>query len=136
MRLATIEVKGETSESTALFWSTLNEMLKEVSGNENTYFNPLMFITDEAGPNHNGILKVFGKDGVRKSRTCCQFHFEQSLQRMLLTLPPTLNEHKGEFEEIMVQLLTVPTISEFQELQSRVIQISALVPGIESSLKS
>ena len=74
LRLATMEVQGETSETTALFWETLNCMLKEVSGNENIKFNPFMFITDEAGANANGITKVFGEEGNRKSRTC-QFHF-------------------------------------------------------------
>ena len=39
-------------------------MLSEVAGRE-TVFNPWMFITDEAGANHNGILKVFGQAGVR-----------------------------------------------------------------------
>ena len=92
-----MEIKGETADSIALFWTTLNEMLSEVSGKD-TYFNPWMFITDEAAANHNGILKVFGQEGVRKSRTC-QFHFKQSLQRMLLKFPPTLSELRTEFEE-------------------------------------
>ena len=133
MRLCTMEIKGETADSIAIFWTTLNEMLTEVAGRE-TFFNPWMFITDEAGANHNGILRVFGQAGVRKSRTC-QFHFKQSLQRMLVKFPATLNELKSEFEEMMLQLLTVSTISEFQELQSRLIQISSLVPCIESGLK-
>ena len=114
-----MEIKGETADSIAIFWTTLNEMLSEVAGRE-TFFNPSMFITDEAGANHNGILRVFGQAGVRKSRTC-QFHFKQSLQRMLVKFPATLNELKSEFEEMMLQLLTVSTISEFQELQSRLI---------------
>ena len=119
MRLCTMEIKGETADSIAIFWTTLNEMLTEVAGRE-IFLNPWMFITDEAGANHNGILRVFGQTGVRKSRTC-QFHFKQSLQRMLLKFPATLNELKSEFEEMMLQLLTVSTISEFQELQSRLI---------------
>ena len=133
MRLCTMEIKGETADSIAIFWTTLNDMLTEIAGRE-TFFNPWMFITDEAGANHNGILRVFGQAGVRKSRTC-QFHFKQSLQRMLVKFPATLNELKSEFEEMMLQLLTVSTISEFQELQSRLIQISSLVPCIESGLK-
>ena len=87
-----MEIKGETADSIAIFWTTLNEMLTEVAGRE-TFFNPWMFITDEAGANYNGILRVFGQAGVRKSRTC-QFHFKQSLQRMLLKFPATLNELK------------------------------------------
>ena len=54
-----MEIKGETADSIAIFWTTLNEMLSEVAGRE-TFFYPWMFITDEAGANHNGILRVFG----------------------------------------------------------------------------
>ena len=86
-------------------------MLTEVAGRE-TLFDPWTSITDEAGANHNGIPRVFGQAGVRKSRTC-QFHFKQSLQRMLLKFPATPNELKSELEEMMLQLLTVSTISEF-----------------------
>ena len=76
-----MEVKGETTDSVALFWTTLNKMLKEVMNNPDTYFNPYMFITDEAGANYNGILKVYGQEGYRKSRTCI-FHFKQALTKM------------------------------------------------------
>ena len=48
MRLCTMEIKGETADSITIFWTTLNEMLTEVAGRE-TFFNPWMFITDEAG---------------------------------------------------------------------------------------
>ena len=76
MRLATMEVQGETTESTALFWQNINSMLREVKGDDSVYFNPYMFITDEAGANVNGITRVFGQEGYDKNRTC-QFHFKQ-----------------------------------------------------------
>ena len=82
MRLATMEVKGETTESFSLFWTTLNKMLQEVFNDETIYFNPYMFITDEAGANYNGIMKIYGEEGYKNSRTCV-FHFKQSLQKML-----------------------------------------------------
>ena len=34
---------------------------------------------------------------------------------------PDLDEQKAEFEEVRTQMLTLPTISEFQELKSRVV---------------
>ena len=134
LRLATMKTKGETSETTSIFWNLLNEMIREVANDPLQYFNPYMFITDEAGANHNGILSVYGQSGVMKSRIC-QFHFKQSLNRMLQKFPPTLNEIKAEFEEIMLQLLNVPTISQFQELKTRAVQISGLVPAIKSGLQ-
>ena len=33
LRLATMEVKGETSENVALFWKLFNDVLAEVKGN-------------------------------------------------------------------------------------------------------
>ena len=86
----------ETSETTAWSWETLNTMLKEVKGDDSVYFNPYMFITDEAGANANGITKVFGKDGNDKSRTW-QFHFKQALHIMLAKFPKKSRDikHKG-----------------------------------------
>ena len=39
LRLATMEVKGETSQNVALFWKLFNEMLSEIKGEDYT-FNP------------------------------------------------------------------------------------------------
>ena len=67
MRLATMEVQGETTESTALFWQNINSILREVKGDDSIYFNPYMFITDEAGADANGITRVFGQEGMIKA---------------------------------------------------------------------
>ena len=40
MRLATCEVKGETSQSCAIFWKCLNSMLQDVTNKPDTKFNP------------------------------------------------------------------------------------------------
>ena len=126
-------LKGETSESVALFWKTLNNMLKEVFNDNTRYFNPFLFITDEAGANYNGILKVYGEEGYKKSRTCV-FHFKQSLQKILLKFPDDLSVLKTEFEDHMLRLLYCPTISEYLEIKSRLLQISSLIPSLESPL--
>ena len=134
MRLATMEVQGETSESTALFWQNINAMLQEVKGDETVYFNPYMFITDEAGANANGITKVFGQEGYDKSRTC-QFHFKQSLNRMLTKFPEDAGELKVEFEMLMKRLCTVPTLGEYEEIKSRLLEICALLPSLENGVQ-
>ena len=129
MRLATCEVKGETSDSCALFWETLNQMLREVSKDDNIKFNPYLFIVDEAGANFNGIQKVFGEEGVRKAKSCT-FHFKQSLQRMLLKFPADLLILRNEFEELMTTLLTVPTLREYRDLKFKIEQIAAVLPSL------
>ena len=134
MRLCTMEVKGETTESVALFWTILDRMLKEVFNDQTIYFNPYMFITDEAGANYNGIMQVYGEEGYKKSRTCI-FHFKQSLQKMLQKFPDDLSVQRGEFEDLMLQLLYIATISEFMEIKGRLLQIASLVPGLDSPLQ-
>ena len=84
---------------------------------------------DEAGANFNGIQEVFGDQGVRKTKSC-QFHFKQSLQRILLKFPPELGDLRNEFEELMTTLLTVTTLREYRDLKVRIQQISAVLPSI------
>ena len=52
-------MKGETSESCALFWKIVNEMLGEVTKKKDYKFNPKHFIVVEAGANFNGIQFIF-----------------------------------------------------------------------------
>ena len=53
---------------------------------------------------------------------------------MLAKFPPQLEELKGEFEILMLQMLTVPTLSEYQEIKNRVKVICALVPAVEGQV--
>ena len=109
-------------------------MLSEIKGTEEYKFNPKIWITDEAGANFNVILSVFGQTGVNRAYTC-QFHFKQSLEKMLAKFPPELNDLRGEFEILMLQLLTVPTLSEYQEITSRIRIISSLVPAVQGQVE-
>ena len=74
LRLATMEVKGETSENVTLFWRLFNEVLAEVKGEPGYKFNPCGWITDEAGANFNGIGMVYGHQALQKSYSC-RFHY-------------------------------------------------------------
>ena len=110
-------------------------MLREVKGDDSVYFNPYMFITDEAGANANGITRVFGQEGYDKSRTC-QFHFKQSLNRMLTKFPDNAGELKVEFEMLMQRLCCISTLSEYEEIKSRLLEICALLPSLENGVQS
>ena len=61
LRLATVEVKGKTTENISLFWILFNQVLADVNGHS-IFFDPKGFLTDEAGANFNGIGTVFGED--------------------------------------------------------------------------
>ena len=129
-----MEVKAEDTANCAEFWNVFNEMLREIQKDENYYFNPKGFITDEAGANHNGIAAIYGEEGSNKSSTC-QFHFKNQLELMLTRFPPTLLEQRNEFEMLMIQLLTVPILAEYHEIVSRIKIICALVPAIDGQVK-
>ena len=60
LRFATMECKGETTESVTLFWNLFNMILQEVKNDEEYKFIPKAFITDDAGENLNGIDAAFG----------------------------------------------------------------------------
>ena len=131
-RLATMEVKGETSKSVAKFWEVFNSMLSEITGKENYKFNPKLWVTDEAGANFNGLKQIYTDSGNKT--VTCQFHFKQCLRRILNRFPPELPELRQEFEELMLQLLTVTTIQEYNDISGRLKEIASLVPAAATGL--
>ena len=133
-KIAMMEVKAEDSVNCAKFRKVFNEMLQELRNDENYYFNPKRFITDEAGANHNGIAAIYGEQGSNKSSTC-QFHFKKQLEAMLAKFPTTILEQRNEFEMLMTCLLTVPVLAEYHEIISRIKAICALVPAVEGQVK-
>ena len=108
-------------------------MLQELCNDENYYFNPKRFITDETGSNHNGIAVIYGEQGSNKSSTC-QFHFKKQLEAILAKFP-TILEQRNEFEMFMICLLAVPVLAEYHEILSRIKGICALVPAVEGQVK-
>ena len=79
MRIATMEVENENTESLTLFFKLLNEILEKVSGKPRYKFNPFRFYVDEAGANINAISNVFGKKGLSRVLGC-QWHFLKCAQ--------------------------------------------------------
>ena len=114
MRLATCDVKGETSSSFAVF-----SMLQEVTNSPNTKFNPSLFVMRQEKKLMEFKRHRDEKDeGVRNTKSC-QSHFKQSIQRMLLKIPAELEDLRNEFEELMTTLLTVATLKEYRDLKLR-----------------
>ena len=66
-RLASMEVRSESTENLTVFWQLVNEMLIKVGKKNNTYtFNPRFIMTDEAGTHFAAMKKVFGQEFVNK----------------------------------------------------------------------
>ena len=85
VKLAAMEAEGEGVEHVATFWKELNEVIKEVSGDPETSFNPYGFMRDEAGGILNSIRNNFS-DEVCKNSVSCEFHYLQSVNRVTLQM--------------------------------------------------
>ena len=73
VKLAVMEAESEGEEHAPTFWKELNEVIKEVSDDLETSFNPYGFMLDEAGGIWNSIKNNFS-DEVLKNSVSCEFH--------------------------------------------------------------
>ena len=63
-----MEAERENTESMVLFLKLFNDVLWEITGDQNYKFNPHGIMCDESGANFQAITEVFGK---RISRLHC-----------------------------------------------------------------
>ena len=131
LRLATMEVKGETSENVALFWRLFNEVLAEVKGEPGYQFNPCDSITDEAGANFNGVGMIYGEEALQKSYSC-RFHYTQCLNNLLNKIPSDLGELRSEVDTLGREWCRASTLSEYNEIKSRLDCISGVLSCISN----
>ena len=75
-----MEAEGEGEEHVATFWKELNKVIKKVSGDPETSFNPYGFMLGEAGAIWKSIKNNFS-DEVLKNSVSCEFHYLQSVNR-------------------------------------------------------
>ena len=67
VKILTIDVKSETSESFVVMWELLNECLQKLTKNKNYKFNPTGWMADENGANWNGMEKVLERTHFTES---------------------------------------------------------------------
>ena len=109
MRIATMEVEHENTESLTLFFNLLNEVLQKVSGKPRYKFNPFRFYVDEAGANINAISNVFGKKGLSRVLGC-QWHFLKCAQAKAQFVKL---KHRKSFIKLCRRLIIAPTRDEY-----------------------
>ena len=109
--LAIMECMGETTKNVTLFFQLFNDIIKSVS-EEQSAFNPIGFITDEAGANIAGLVNVFG-DTVKERLKGCEFHFLQSVQRHCVHL--VSRKSKRKFKKLANDLRTVSTPLQYDQ---------------------
>ena len=76
MCLACMEAEKENTESMALFLKLFNDVLHEITGNNNYKWKPHGMMCDESGANFQAISKVFGRKFLGHT-VSCQWHFWQ-----------------------------------------------------------
>ena len=81
LRLATMEVKHESTCEITVFWELFNEILSDIKGRDYK-FNPRVIIVDENGANYCAIQKVFGLDFVTSKVVTCQMHYQNDVNRV------------------------------------------------------
>ena len=94
-----------------LFFKLFNELVESVSQDKNT-FNPIGFITDEAGANIAGLVSVFGDD-VKERLKGCEFHFLQSVQRHTVHLES--RKSKRKFKKMANELRTMSSPLQYEQ---------------------
>ena len=103
-----MEAEEESAENLVTFWSSFNEMLREVSGVANYMFNPSGFVADENQANWKSIKSVFGNEALKRA-VSCEFHYKESVERHKRSLAGL----KETFKDLAWALLYAQTINEF-----------------------
>ena len=86
-RLATMDVKRDTTEVMVQFFNKFNEALQTYSGDKTVRFNPSFMISDHAGANINAVEQVFGKDMKEKRYMGCVAHFNIDARQKARLIP-------------------------------------------------
>ena len=60
LRLATMDVRDESTQHISMFWNIMNEMLREVTWRPDNIFNPWKIMIDENGANYCGVWEAMG----------------------------------------------------------------------------
>ena len=110
LRLASMEVKSESTENICLFFKLLNEMLQIIGKKDKDYkFNPKHIMCDEAGGNIRGIKEALGLEYAATKVITCQWHFMNSVNEKIHAIGEEDQEVKSAGE-----LCRVPTVAEFE----------------------
>ena len=112
LRLASMEVKSESTENICLFFKLLNEMLQIIGKKDKDYkFNPKQIMCDEAGGNIRGIKEALGLEYAATKVITCQWHFMNSVNEKIHAIG---EEDQEAFVKSAGELCRVPTVAEFE----------------------
>lgn len=126
LRIASMEVRSETTENVHWFWKILNKVLSEVNGKP-TQFNPKAIMVDEAQANYTGVEQVFGWDFRREKVISCQQHYKSNVNLVARQISYT---YQHAFKDICFRMCNCATVAEYNTLKSDLDKYVAMFPNI------
>ena len=128
LRLATMEVKSESTHEISIFWELFNEILSEIKG-RNYKFNPKSIMVDENDANYCTIRKVFGLEFATFKVVSCQMHYKNDVNRASLKIS---DSYKDVFKNICHKMCLVTTVAEYNDRKKQLEEIANIFPQISS----
>ena len=114
MHLACMEAEKENTESMALFLKLFNDVLREITGNNNYKWKPHGMMCNESGANFQAISKVFGREFLGHT-VSCQWHFWQCAKCHV----KDINVHEQEtFKSLFNEVCYALTANQFEKVSA------------------
>ena len=132
LRLATMYTLREDADNITNFWRCFNDALSEVAGKV-VQFNPVAFMSDEAGANFQAVENVFGTE-IRVTRCKgCQWHFKNNAEiHAKRDLPP---EKREKFISLCGQMVSVATVASYESAVRELQKICEAEPQMKPFLE-
>ena len=112
IKLVTMDTDKEHGKNCELFFSKINEMLREYTGNEMAWFNPFHLKDDKHGGNKIGMAKVFGTTFVERRTSSCDFHYDLSRENHKRFVGKA---DRKEYQSIFLQLKEAVTVEGYYD---------------------
>ena len=74
--IASMDIRTENVDVLTIFWTLVNEMLQEISGDPKYKFNPVAFFGDQAAANKIAIKNAFDETVAANKTAACSWHFK------------------------------------------------------------
>ena len=114
-RLANMEMRTESKDSIAMFFTLWNECLALVKGEPGYKFNPAGFFCDELPSNRAALKEVYGPQ-VDQITQACHMHFgENALAKKSLVHPV----YREEWMNLCNTLVRSTTVKEYYECKAK-----------------
>ena len=128
LRLATVEVKSESTHEISIFWELFNDILSEIKG-RSYKFNPKSIMVDENGANYCTIRNVFGLEFATSKVVSCQMHYKNDVNRASLKIG---DSYKDAFKNICHKMCSVTTVAKYDDQKKKLEEIANIFPQITS----